>query len=145
MLLSDARLKIIVLVATVTLGFFVGRETANKNADKSMEISQDTQKSTDKHTTGTTTIIKEPDGTVKTVKVIDVVEHTDTDKQETKDVKVSAVGPKTNISALIGGRLSPLDSPYYGISVNREFLGPVTLGAWGLTNGTLGLSIGVNF
>jgi hypothetical protein len=33
----------------------------------------------------------------------------------------------------------------YGISVHREFIGPITLGAFGLTNGTVGLSIGVNF
>ena len=35
--------------------------------------------------------------------------------------------------------------PLYGISANKEFIGPITIGAFGLTNGTIGLSIGVNF
>lgn len=69
-------------------------------------------------------------------------------KTET-DNKTSVVAKKatTNISALIGNDFSRSGIlPLYGVSVSKEILGPVTLGVFGLiTNGVIGLSVGVNF
>ena len=50
-----------------------------------------------------------------------------------------------NISALVGVDLPNSLKPLYGASFTKQFLGPISIGAWGLTNGTLGVSVGINF
>lgn len=48
----------------------------------------------------------------------------------------------TNISAM-GGMAE--FKPVYGASANMEIFGPVTAGVFGVSNGTIGISLGVNF
>lgn len=93
---------------------------------------------TDEHTKTKIIRITDPDGTKKEIITID--EH---DKSKTKTV----VTPKTNVSLLIVKDYSKHDNsgPEYGVSMTREVLGPVTIGVFGLTNKTIGISIGYNF
>lgn len=54
--------------------------------------------------------------------------------------------PKWNVSALIANDFSHGNIvPTYGASAQKEFIGPITIGAFGLTNGTIGVSIGLDF
>lgn len=56
--------------------------------------------------------------------------------------------PDWNISVLVGATKDPwpLPPPYVaGIHVQRRVLGPIYIGAWGLTNASAGVSIGVEF
>lgn len=96
-----------------------------------------TQESNTTHTTIKT--VRDKAGREKTVTIID----SKTEKKAEVQIKP---GPKTNVSALVGNDFSKsLPKPLYGINVSREFLGPVTIGAFGLTNGVLGVSVGLNF
>ena len=53
---------------------------------------------------------------------------------------------RTRISALAG--FSPFSDPHtpvYGGHVSTQLLGPINVGAFGLTNGTIGMSLGLDF
>jgi hypothetical protein len=108
------------------------------------------------------TIIKRVDGTV----IQRDVERTDTgqatatatrqeetrveyrDREVVKEKRVDA--PKDwSVALLVGSSLSlkpiGLGPVVYGASVQRRIIGPVSVGLWGLSNGTGGLSAGVTF
>lgn len=103
------------------------------------------------HTVTTTIQEKQPTGAVKTVTTVDTVTDTKTTAQKDTDkTKVETITPaKTsliNVSALVANDFSRgLLVPTYGVSVNKELIGPITLGAFGLTSGIVGVSIGLNF
>ncbi len=90
----------------------------------------------------TTTTVTNGHGITKTTTKRDIVDKTKVEKElvivpHKSVLSVSAlatVNPKL-------GRYEPV----YGISVSKEVFGPFTAGAFGLTNGTLGLSLGINF
>jgi hypothetical protein len=86
------------------------------------------------------TIIKRPDGTVE--KVI-----TDKSKISSNETTKINARSKYSLGVLVG---TDFKGPQYGAYFNKEFLGPVTLGAFGtmspdLNRGNIGLSIGLNF
>jgi len=83
------------------------------------------------------TVIKDDTATVVS-QADNTVSHQDT----------TVIPPKLstlNVSALVG--TDPMNSfkPLYGFSVSKQFIGPVTIGLWGLTNSTVGISLGLNF
>jgi len=131
----------LILYLIVTMGAFAfGRYSATMSPQtKKEDIKQNTNIVT--HSTIVTT--KQNDGTTKIVETIDA--STKVEIQE-KDSLVIKASPKINVSALVAGDITK-DSlkPIYGVSINKEFLGPVTLGMFGLTNGIIGLSVGLNF
>lgn len=149
----STKTQIIILVSTGLVCFATGRFFAGKSEVKTdTQISQnktiDQDKDTHTHTVVTT--VKAKDGTIKTTQVTD----TDTtDKKDTKvatqeDVKTDTIPPKTNltnVSALAGNNFRDIFSPVYGIAVTHQVLGPLTIGAFGLNNGTIGVSLGINF
>lgn len=145
------KVKIGLAVAVLLTTFTAGRYSAQsaKVATKiDTTVTEDKKSTQDKHKQTTTITEKKPDGTTKTV--TKVTEDTETKKDTTTDSVshtqqvVTPVKSSLNISALAGldlsGRL-----PVYGVSINKQVLGPVTLGAYGLTNGVIGVSIGLNF
>ncbi len=90
------------------------------------------------HTTTTIVTVKKPDGTTTTTEKID-------SKTKTNTVIVPP-RPKLNVSVLVANDFSKNSlQPLYGVSISKEVLGPVTAGAFALTNGTIGVSIGINF
>jgi hypothetical protein len=82
------------------------------------------------------------DGSKETVIVVDTDVKEKSKDQET--IKEKTIQSKFNVSLLAGGSL-PLTSPVFGVSAQKNFIGPITLGAWVLNNGTGGLSVGLNF
>lgn len=87
-----------------------------------------------------------PDGT----KTIDTVVE-DKDKEENKssaDSKASTVvdttKPQWKVGALGAYDFSTL-KPIYGVQVDRRILGPIFVGAFGLNNRTVGLSVSLEF
>lgn len=102
----------------------------------------DTHTTTKKQTTITET---------KDKKVTVITEDTDKTKskkeQETEVVKTVPTSTRQGYNISIdAGIIDWSDKrPLYGLSVNKEVLGPLTLGVWGRTNGSVGLSIGVSF
>lgn len=83
------------------------------------------------------------DGSKETVIITDTKSDEKSKGKSQTDTKEIVNGKKLNVSALVGTTF-PLN-PVFGVSANKEILGPVTAGAWGLSNGTFGLSLGLNF
>lgn len=142
-----------IVIALMIISFFVGRYSAPEKikiqekivtaeAEKfALENQVDTAK--------TVTKIDKPDGTHFTrTKFVSTAKKT----ASTEKVKSSELDKKTEItnrsgvtvSLLAGLNLSSLlTAPTYGISVNKPILGPIVVGAWGLMNGSIGLSLGL--
>jgi hypothetical protein len=147
--------KYIIVTIAILTSFAVGRYSVQKPivhtvTDVRTDVKQD--QVADTHTQTTITTVKTPDGTVKTVEQINQVADTKTDTQVIADTHVDTTitPPKTNtvnISALVANNFSHGlgITPTYGVSVSKEILGPVTIGAFGLTNGVVGVSIGLSF
>lgn len=138
----STKYKVIISIVVVLVAFAFGRYSAPKVPDS--HTVTDTTKEVNKDTHKTTVVTKTPDGKEVTTIVEDTTTKSDSDTK--KDQTITA--PKTsliNISALAGLDTGRGFVPTYGISASKELIGPVTVGAFGLTNGTIGLSIGVNF
>lgn len=94
-----------------------------------------------------------PDGTVKkethivdkgTV-VIDKSKEGSSEKDSSSTTVVSYNKPQWKAAALLGITDYSLDNRVYGLEVERRILGPIFVGAWGLTNKTIGVSAGLEF
>lgn len=135
--------KVLVVVGILLLvGTFLGGYKLAENR-YSVSTTTKTEAKETNHTKTVITTVKKPDGTVTTVEQID----SQTKSKVDTIAKISDARKQlTNISLLVGNDFSKSGIiPLYGLSVSRELLGPVTVGAFGLTNGTLGVSIGINF
>lgn len=137
------------LVCFATGRFFAGKaevKTEQKIAENKVE---DQDKNTHTHTVTVTT--KTKDGTTKITQTqdTDTTDVKDTNTVIQADTKTDTIPPKTNltnVSALVSNNFSNgLFSPAYGVSVTHQILGPLTIGAFGLNSGVIGVSIGVNF
>lgn len=97
-----------------------------------------------------TKTIERPDGTKETTTVVDrdINRNSNTTTDRSKEVIVAH--NSLNVSLLAGAQpklyegvsLGPI---VYGASVTKTLLGPITIGAWILSNPSVGLSIGLNF
>jgi hypothetical protein len=148
------KIKIIVSIVVVLSTFAAGRFSVQKPTVKTTVATQtDTHidEKKDTHTITTTTTKKEPNGETDTIQVVDMTTkvHDLENQQADTQIQQTIIPPKTNtlnISGLVGNDFTKgLLAPTYGVSVTKQVLGPMTVGAWGLTNGTIGLSIGLNF
>lgn len=87
--------------------------------------------------------VTQPNGVSDTTTTI--IDHT-VKTDIAKSVSITTRAPTLNISALVANDFSKgLLIPAYGVSVSKQVLGPITVGGFGLTNGTIGLSVGLNF
>lgn len=98
----------------------------------------DVEKQTEEHKV---TIIEETPQGKKTT----ITEDKNTQLEKKTDKEVKAVKASLNVSALGGVDGMNNFKPVFGVSVSKELIGPVTMGLWGITNGTIGVSLGVNF
>lgn len=151
----NLKTKVIISVIALLVSFAFGRYSKDSTpAVKTVEhINTDTKvdQNKDTHTKTTITTTKDDKGVTKTVTQIDTetISKTDKDIKSVTDIQ-QIITPqkqsKVNISALGALDLSRgLPLPTYGLSFNKEFIGPITVGAFGLMNGVIGISIGVNF
>ena len=85
---------------------------------------------------------KKPDGTITTTTIVQDKSTTDT-KSDTKDATVFAK-PSYKVDGLIGYSWKDARQ-VYGAQIQKRFAGPVYLGAWGLNNGSVGVSVGIEF
>lgn len=140
--------QIIILVSILIIGFTLGwfsssSRTSAHSEDKKIDIKKDIGT----HTTTTTTT------TQVSPKQTQVVTVTDSDKTIIEDKRVESVTrdapvakSKIHISALAGLDLSlSAPRPIYGASISKDFIGPISIGAWGLTNGSAGVILGISF
>lgn len=127
------------MVCSFAFGYLAHRSAAP------VEVKDQITEVKDNHTVVTTVTSKQANGDIKVIKTIDsATKLKETDK---KDTVAPASSPKWNVSAMAGYDFTkPKDLvPIYGVSVNRQVLGPFTIGAYGMTDGIIGLSIGASF
>lgn len=158
----ETKYKVIGVTVSLVTAFAFGRYTVPEHIKietkvveverKKESIDKDVNQNKRKETTITETV--KPDGTKEvTTKIIeDTVKEdkskvakveADTKKEDTvKDIKKES--GRVDISALAGYDFNK-GQMTYGASVSRPILGPITLGAWGLVNGTVGMSAGLQF
>lgn len=137
--------QLIILGAVSLVAFASGRYTA-KAPDVAEAIKAVTQDNTHQDVHTTKVIVQTPDGTVKTTETTDTQTQTVEKIATQESEKITSPKSTLNISALVAEDFSKGTlTPIYGVSVSKEFSGPVTVGLFGLTNGTLGVSLGINF
>lgn len=88
--------------------------------------------------------IKRPDGTIeKERKIVDKSsETTKKDSESKSDTKISRPDWKVQATA---GMAAFRGEMIYGIGIERRILGPIAVGAFGQTNGVVGLSVSLEF
>jgi len=139
-----SRLTILTAILIAVLFFALGQFTARSKtttADKKV----DEVKNVSTKQNETITEVKKPDGTVTTVTTINTTQDT-IDKVDTRVLmKIAPVQPKYNVSLLAVTTIhNPFAAPSYGLSISKEFIG-LRVSTFGLTNGTFGVGIGVDF
>lgn len=145
--------KVIASIVVVATSFAFGRYSVNQPSIKTKEeIKTDSTSNTDKdtRTTKTKVTVKTPDGTEKTTETTDTTTTSKTTKQTDSDTNIQQIveskSSRINISVLGANDFSRgALIPTYGISASKEFIGPITVGAFGLMNGVVGVSIGLDF
>ena len=130
----------------------VGGEIFKKLSQTKTVAKEDNKQDKTIHYITITTTSKNPDGTVSSITKTDLVSETKIDdkksekvdtKEVTKDVKSSEA--KVSVSLLTSYNLKSPTVPAVGLSISKEILGPVIAGIWGFNNGTIGLSLGLEF
>jgi hypothetical protein len=141
------REKVLTSVLVVLIAFAVGR-WSNRVSTETKTLETKVQSSDlNKNTHTETVITKQKDGsevtTIRQDTSVNLIKS-ETDKSKT-DTVVKSKDSIFNVSALMSIDIKEKIVPLYGLSVSKEILGPITVGVFGLTNGTLGVSIGMNF
>lgn len=146
------------------LGLAVGRFTLparveTKEVIKTIEVEKKTDNKqivTNNNKDTVVTVTKHPDGTITTeTHYVDksttttVDKSTDNTNTVVSDDKSSTTTYNTaqyHLAVLGGKSLDNLtESPTIGLSINKKFIGPLSLGAFGFTNKLVGLSVGLSF
>ena len=149
----SSKTKAILVSAGLLVSFALGRYSLQQPAiDIKTDIKTVDQKTIDKEDHSQTIIVhtKDPSGAEKTVTTINNNVDTktkDTDTTAIAETQVVIPPPHDlwNVSAMVG--LNPINNfvPAYGLGVSKKVLGPINVGAFGFTNGLVGVSIGVTF
>lgn len=147
--------KILIAIAVLVAAFAVGRYTAPEKVkietkvveiEKQVVVHDTTTKKKVTHI-----VITHPDGTKEETTITeditkekDKTSNTHEDKQETvkEETKSSS---KLTLSALAGVHVSSSPDLVYGGMVSKQVLGPISIGLWGLTDKSVGASVGVSF
>lgn len=144
--------QLIILAAALVIGFVAGSLTHPSKEVKTTsneKINLDIKSDKDIHEHTVTIITKTPDGvsTTRIDNTQDTVSVTNTDKRSSLVTTSDTVrGKKSiNLSALVGVSVYEPLIPIYGISVTKPIFGPITAGVFGLSTGTIGVSIGCDF
>lgn len=151
----NTKTKAVLAAVALAVAFASGRyltPTKVVTEIKTVEVEKKTSES-DKNKHKETTIIEvaKPDGTKETT--TKTVEDTDSKKSTTDETakssdqtkEVTREGSRLSISALAGTDVTNWAAgPIYGAHVSKDLLGPISIGVWGLTNKTGGISIGLS-
>lgn len=161
----SVKYKIIIALVAVLTAFAFGRYSAPEKVKietRTIEVEKkttDTNKTVDRNKRlKTVTVIEErPDGTkvTTTTTTVDTDTKSNTDTATKDDIakntettkETTRGGNRVTISALAGAKVSFSDpwTPVYGGMVNKELLGPITIGAFGLSDGVGGVALGLTF
>lgn len=138
----------IILIIGVGIGHYSRPDKVTETSksvttdDKTIVTKEDDKKKT--------VIVEKPDGTTVTIITDDDKKSTDVKDDKTTDIEKTKEtinnSNSFNISLLAGEHdiTNPLQPSIYGVSLNRRFVGPVTVGLWALSDKSAGFSIGLS-
>lgn len=135
--LKRYKLHLIVAITFLIIGILAG----NKMTPVETKVETIAKEAVKERVVIQTRTVRSPDGTViieqKKTKDIDSVSQIET-KQESRPA-----GKKWHVSvdASVGRELKP----FYGVQVERQLLGPVSVGVRATTEGTIGVVLGLSF
>lgn len=138
------------IAGALLLAFAAGRYlTPTKIEIQTVEVEKkQTETDRDKHKETTTVTTEKPDGSkvteTKTTEDTSTTRSTNQTTDTTTHTTKTYTGIRTRVSGLVGIDVGGRNVAY-GAAVSRNVLGPITAGAWGLTNGTIGVSLGLEF
>lgn len=154
----------VIISAVAMLGAFAaGRWAAPEKIrieTKTVEVERKTEQTKtdterDRRRETVVTEVERPDGTKeRTTKTVEETQTTKkTDRTATDDIKTTQSTSeettrgtsKVTISALAGIPTTAPGVPVYGLHVSKPILGPITVGFWGLSDTTVGCSLGLTF
>lgn len=149
--------KALIVAGIAAVAFASGRwlaPTKIKTEIKTVEVEKKTDNSKTKINRDTTQVeITKPDGTKEiTTKTHETTDTADSSTSQTlkssdQTKEVAKDGSKVTLSILAGApiRFSDIVQPIYGGIIMKPILGPITVGIWGLSNSTGGVSLGLSF
>lgn len=151
---SLTKYKVYIAICAILVSFAVGRFSVGKpeiKTDVAIVQKDKSDEAKDTHITTTTKEITDATGKkeVDTTTTTDIVSHIQKTDTSTEQVLTDIIPAKVgtlNISMLGGVDTKGVGNPFvYGASVTKQILGPISLGVFGLTNGTAGVSVGISF
>lgn len=150
----STRNKVILCVILLATSYAAGRYTTPQSikiVEVEKKVAKDSTKTEkDSHKKVVTKKVTHPDGT--TDETTTTTDDTSSSKQtksvvaddKSKSSEIIKSSGILTIEALAG--VNPLDGKFaYGASISRNLIGPIRLGAWGLTSGQIGVSLGLGF
>lgn len=152
----SAKAWLIAIVVALVAGLAIGRYSLPAKVVTEVKTVEAEKKSTqtdrDRKVETTITETKASDGTeTKTTKIVDDSTtkrqtNTDTKTDTASRQETTSKGATLSLSALAGvNPFASIPTMRYGGHISREVLGPVTIGVWGFSDATFGLSVGLNF
>ena len=138
------------LVIAMLVSFALGRFTAPARIETKAEIHYveklRTVEAEKKDVVATIVEKKKPDGTeIKKTRIVDKTVGSSTTEIDTEGSRIDEVRSVPDVWRLRGLAAYYSGGITYGAGVDRQILGPISLGAWALSNGTVGLSLGISF
>jgi GH15 family glucan-1,4-alpha-glucosidase len=128
-----------VLLAVVSFAF--GRYSNMKpEVTQKIEAAKDVE--TVKNTKKTITTVKDKDGNEKTVTVIDSTTDTKAKEVFNSSTQTKAL-PKYHAVYMLG--IDKDENHTQGVMISANFIGPVTLGVFGMNNKNYGFTLGLDF
>lgn len=143
----------ILLLSAIALAFLIGRFTApEKIKIETKTVTVQVEKIAENSASDSmviTTTISKPDGT-KISRTKNEIKHELSTMKTIANAQSEMVKKEiTNRSGVVVSGMVGIDgisfptSLIYGVSVIKPILGPISIGAWGLTDKTFGLSLGL--
>lgn len=144
--------KVLVGVGVLVGAYLLGRYSAPekiKIEEKIVEVIKEVKVEDKKKDIKIVEVVK-PDGTKETTTEIKerekVVTNKDTVKEEEVYKEIIQSSRRVNFGLLFGVPLQQgIEYASYGLYANVSVVGPFSLGIWGLSNSTIGASIGLSF
>ena len=139
----DTRTKII-LASSAAVAFFMLGRYSNQKPDVKTNTSVDQNKNVEKNTHKVIVQVKNPNGSETTTTTVDsttnIISKVKTNQQATTSYSSSTL----TVSALIGTSIHDF-KPIYGALVSKQYGNTINVGVFGMTNGTMGVELGISF
>lgn len=140
--------NIIIVIILLISSFAYGRYSAPTKVEMKVVTVEKVVTQQVVHTV--TKIIDKPDGTKETTITQDKDTEIRKDTSKDKQSQIIVAHTDVNVSLLVGAQPhlfqgASIGPVVYGVSTSKSLLGPISIGAWALSDYTAGLSLGLNF